>query len=150
MCSTSFGDLLAPSLAHARGPVSAIELEVIKHRIGSIADEMAIAMIRTAYSSIVRDTLDFSIDSSIRRNQRSKLRVETRNTCVEPTYLHQDSTAAVAASMRAINGISSSRRTFSADWLTISRAEMGATSSTSTTRGGASRERATRVSAETS
>jgi N-methylhydantoinase B len=40
--------------------VDAITLEVIKNALESIADEMAIALMRSAYSAVVRDSLDFS------------------------------------------------------------------------------------------
>jgi N-methylhydantoinase B len=37
-----------------------ITLEVLKHALASIADEMALVIMRTAYSSIVRDSMDYS------------------------------------------------------------------------------------------
>ncbi len=40
--------------------IDAIKLEVIKHALTSIADEMALIIMRCAYSPIVRDTLDYS------------------------------------------------------------------------------------------
>lgn len=40
--------------------VDPIELELFKNAIFSIADEMAVTVIRTAYSSVVRDNMDFS------------------------------------------------------------------------------------------
>ena len=62
------------------------------------------------------DALDFPIDCRVGRDQRRKLRVEAGIAGVEPTYLHSATSAAVvAASIRAISGINSSRRTFSAD-----------------------------------
>ena len=38
----------------------AITLEVVKNALSSIADEMALIILRTAYSSIVRDSMDYS------------------------------------------------------------------------------------------
>jgi N-methylhydantoinase B len=40
--------------------IDPIKLEVIKHALTSIADEMALIIMRCAYSPIVRDTLDYS------------------------------------------------------------------------------------------
>jgi N-methylhydantoinase B len=37
-----------------------ITLEVVKNALSSIADEMALVILRTAYSSIVRDSMDYS------------------------------------------------------------------------------------------
>jgi N-methylhydantoinase B len=38
----------------------AITLEIVKNALSSIADEMALVVLRTAYSPIVRDSMDFS------------------------------------------------------------------------------------------
>lgn len=38
----------------------AITLEIVKNALGSIADEMALVVLRSAYSPIVRDSMDFS------------------------------------------------------------------------------------------
>ncbi len=38
----------------------AITLEVVSNALGSIADEMALVIMRTAYSAIVRDSMDYS------------------------------------------------------------------------------------------
>ena len=38
----------------------AITLEVVEHALASIADEMALVLMRSAYSPVVRDTLDYS------------------------------------------------------------------------------------------
>ncbi len=40
--------------------VDAITLEVVRNALGSIADEMALVIMRTAYSAIVRDSMDYS------------------------------------------------------------------------------------------
>ncbi|MGE0800850.1 MAG: hydantoinase B/oxoprolinase family protein [Lautropia sp.] len=40
--------------------LDAITLEVVNHALGSIADEMALVIMRTAYSAIVRDSMDYS------------------------------------------------------------------------------------------
>ncbi|MDP7604833.1 MAG: hydantoinase B/oxoprolinase family protein, partial [Alphaproteobacteria bacterium] len=37
-----------------------VTMEVIQNALGSIADEMALVIMRTAYSSIVRDSMDYS------------------------------------------------------------------------------------------
>ncbi|WP_349606465.1 hydantoinase B/oxoprolinase family protein [Cupriavidus sp. DF5525] len=39
---------------------SAITLEIVKNALSSIADEMALVVLRSAYSPIVRDSMDFS------------------------------------------------------------------------------------------
>ncbi len=53
-----------PDTAPAARPfsrnVDPITLEVIKNALGSLADEMALVIMRTAYSSIVRDSMDYS------------------------------------------------------------------------------------------
>ncbi|HEY0685639.1 MAG TPA: hydantoinase B/oxoprolinase family protein [Steroidobacter sp.] len=40
--------------------VDPVTLEIVKNALGSIADEMALVILRTAYSPIVRDSMDFS------------------------------------------------------------------------------------------
>src|SRR5712692_7188334 len=40
--------------------VDAVTLEVVQHALGSLVDEMALIVMRTAYSGIVRDALDYS------------------------------------------------------------------------------------------
>lgn len=40
--------------------VDPVTLEIVKNALGSIADEMALVILRTAYSLIVRDSMDFS------------------------------------------------------------------------------------------
>ncbi len=40
--------------------VDAITLEVVRNALGSLADEMALVIMRTAYSAIVRDSMDYS------------------------------------------------------------------------------------------
>src|SRR2546429_9110425 len=40
--------------------IDAITLEVIQNALGSLVDEMALIVMRTAYSGIVRDALDYS------------------------------------------------------------------------------------------
>src|SRR5262245_53498211 len=45
------------------GPMSSVDpvtAEIVRAALASTADEMALALYRTAYSTIVRDTLDFS------------------------------------------------------------------------------------------
>jgi N-methylhydantoinase B len=44
----------------ASAGTDAITLEIVKNALGSIADEMALVVLRTAYSPIVRDSMDFS------------------------------------------------------------------------------------------
>lgn len=43
-----------------RANVDPITMEVVKNALSSIADEMALVIMRTAYSSIVRDSMDYS------------------------------------------------------------------------------------------
>lgn len=43
-----------------RQPIDAVTLEVVRNALGSIADEMALIIMRTAYSAIVRDSMDYS------------------------------------------------------------------------------------------
>src|SRR5690606_12645841 len=40
--------------------VDPVTLEIVKNALCSIADEMALVILRTAYSPIVRDSMDFS------------------------------------------------------------------------------------------
>ena len=40
--------------------VDQITFEVIKNALGTLADEMALVMMRTAYSEVLRDTMDYS------------------------------------------------------------------------------------------
>lgn len=44
----------------ASAGTDAITLEIVKNALGSIADEMALVVLRTAFSPIVRDSMDFS------------------------------------------------------------------------------------------
>jgi len=52
-----------------RGSVDPITLGLIRNFLSSVADEMANTIIRTAYSTVVRDCMDFStgcvIDTAI-------------------------------------------------------------------------------------
>jgi len=41
-------------------PIGPITFELIKNAIGSIADEMALTIVRTSYSSVLKDNMDFS------------------------------------------------------------------------------------------
>ena len=41
-------------------PIDPVTLEVITHALTSVADELALIIMRTAYSNIVRDAFDFS------------------------------------------------------------------------------------------
>ncbi|MGH7003672.1 MAG: hydantoinase B/oxoprolinase family protein, partial [Alphaproteobacteria bacterium] len=43
-----------------RANIDPITMEVVKNALSSIADEMALVIMRTAYSSIVRDSMDYS------------------------------------------------------------------------------------------
>ena len=43
-----------------RANTDPITMEVVKNALSSIADEMALVIMRTAYSSIVRDSMDYS------------------------------------------------------------------------------------------
>jgi N-methylhydantoinase B len=43
-----------------RAPVDPITLEVVKNALASTADEMALVVMRSAYSPVVRDTMDYS------------------------------------------------------------------------------------------
>lgn len=47
----------------------AITLEVLSNALGSIADEMALVIMRTAYSAIVRDSMDYSTGVCDRHGQ---------------------------------------------------------------------------------
>ena len=42
--------------------IDSVALEVIKSALTSVADELALVIMRTAYSNIVRDAFDFSSD----------------------------------------------------------------------------------------
>ena len=53
--SESSGAALVPS--PAGDPAT---LEIVRHALGSVADEMALIIARTAYSATVRDALDYS------------------------------------------------------------------------------------------
>lgn len=46
-----------------------ITLEVVKNALSSLADEMALVILRTAYSSIVRDSMDYSTGLCDRRGR---------------------------------------------------------------------------------
>ena len=54
------GSMSSPEKARPGGAVDPITREIIQHALASAADEMALALYRTAYSTIVRDALDFS------------------------------------------------------------------------------------------
>src|SRR5690606_38646747 len=41
-------------------PVDPITVEVVKHALASIGDEMALVIMRSGYSPVVRDTMDYS------------------------------------------------------------------------------------------
>lgn len=43
-----------------RGQVDVVTQEILRSALGSIADEMALTVIRTAHSQVVRDTMDFA------------------------------------------------------------------------------------------
>src|SRR4249919_607114 len=43
-----------------RVPADPLTLEVIKNALSSVADEMALMVMRSAYSPVVRDTMDYS------------------------------------------------------------------------------------------
>ena len=40
--------------------IDPITLEVLKNALSSVADEMALVLMRSAYSPIVRDSMDYS------------------------------------------------------------------------------------------
>ena len=40
--------------------IDPVTLEVIKNALASVADEMALVVMRSAYSPVVRDTMDYS------------------------------------------------------------------------------------------
>ena len=46
-----------------------VTMEVVSNALGSIADEMALVVMRTAYSTIVRDSMDYSTGLCDRRGQ---------------------------------------------------------------------------------
>ena len=50
-------------------PLDPITFEVIKNALSSVADEMALIVMRSAYSPVVRDTMDFSTALCDRRGQ---------------------------------------------------------------------------------
>ena len=41
-------------------PFDPVRLELIKNAIGSVVDEMLLTVVRIAYSSIMKDTMDIS------------------------------------------------------------------------------------------
>jgi N-methylhydantoinase B len=41
-------------------PIDAVRLELVKNAIGSVVDEMVLTVVRVAYSSIMKDTMDIS------------------------------------------------------------------------------------------
>ena len=43
-----------------RRPIDPITLEVVRHALAATADEMALVIMRSAYSPVVRDTMDYS------------------------------------------------------------------------------------------
>ena len=53
----------------ARSATDPLTLEVIKNALGSVADEMALMVMRSAYSPVVRDTMDYSTALCDRRGQ---------------------------------------------------------------------------------
>src|SRR5580765_4019446 len=56
--STSTATSRSSSLSDA--PIDPITLEVVKNALASTADEMALVIMRSAYSPVVRDTMDYS------------------------------------------------------------------------------------------
>ena len=50
----------SPAASRGQRASDPITLEVVKNALSSIADEMALVILRTAYSSIVRDSMDYS------------------------------------------------------------------------------------------
>ncbi len=42
------------------GGIDPVTLEVVKNALASVADEMALVVMRSAYSPVVRDTMDYS------------------------------------------------------------------------------------------
>ena len=51
------GPMSAPTAVRNADPIT---MEVVRNALSSIADEMALVIMRTAYSSIVRDSMDYS------------------------------------------------------------------------------------------
>ena len=49
--------------------VDPITFEVVKNALSSIADEMALIVMRSAYSSVVRDSMDYSTALADRHGQ---------------------------------------------------------------------------------
>jgi N-methylhydantoinase B len=45
-------------------------MEVVRNALSSIADEMALVVMRTAYSTIVRDSMDYSTGLCDRHGER--------------------------------------------------------------------------------
>ncbi len=53
----------------ADGAIDPITLEVIKNALASVADEMALVIMRSSYSPVVRDTMDYSTALCDRRGE---------------------------------------------------------------------------------
>jgi N-methylhydantoinase B len=51
---------MSASPAALRPATDPLTLEVIKNALSSVADEMALMLMRSAYSPVVRDTMDYS------------------------------------------------------------------------------------------
>src|SRR5215217_867112 len=70
--STRSGALTSMStepLSTNRLATDPLTLEVIKNALASVADEMALMVMRSAYSPVVRDTMDYSTALCDRRGQ---------------------------------------------------------------------------------
>lgn len=52
--------MLSDAAQQARAATDPLTLEVIKNAMSSVADEMALMVMRSAYSPVVRDTMDYS------------------------------------------------------------------------------------------
>jgi N-methylhydantoinase B len=52
--------MTAQTLRRASNQISAFQIEIVKNALDTIADELALIVMRTAYSSIVRDAMDYS------------------------------------------------------------------------------------------
>ena len=53
----------------SEGRIDPITLEVVKNALASTADEMALVIMRSAYSPVVRDTMDYSTALCVRHGQ---------------------------------------------------------------------------------
>ena len=57
------------NIVREKGSADPVQLELIKNAIGSVVDEMMLTVVRIAYSSIMKDTMDLSSAFCDRRGQ---------------------------------------------------------------------------------